>query len=48
MNGDYPDFTSKKYDPIRDTEPYDVMIDDKLTEDKRNERTKNEKYFRNN
>lgn len=33
MNDDYPDFTSKKYDPIRDTEPYDVMIDDKLTED---------------
>lgn len=33
MNGDYPDFTSKKYDPIGDTEPYDVMIDDKLTGD---------------
>ena len=33
MNGDYPDFTSKKYDPNGDCEPYDVMIDDKLTGD---------------
>lgn len=33
MNGDYPDFTSKKYDPIGDTEPYDVMVDDELTEE---------------
>jgi hypothetical protein len=33
MNGDYPDFTSKKYDPNRDTEPYDVMVDDELTEE---------------
>lgn len=33
MNEDYPKLTSKKYDPIRDTEPYDVMIDDKLTGD---------------
>lgn len=22
-----------KYDPIRDTEPYDVMVDDELTEE---------------
>lgn len=33
MNGDYPQLTSKKYDSIRDTEPYDVMVDDELTEE---------------
>ena len=40
--------TDTDYDPNGDCEPYDTMIDDKLTEDKRNERAKNEKYFRNN
>ncbi|WP_167849744.1 hypothetical protein [Companilactobacillus suantsaicola] len=39
---------SQEVNEVGDCEAYDVMIDDKLTEDKRNERAKNEKYFRNN
>jgi len=32
-NQDNPDFTSKKYDPTPDAEPYDVETDDNLMED---------------
>lgn len=33
MNDEIKIVPDSKYNPIRDTEPYDVMVDDKLTEE---------------